>query len=175
MNNIAKIITALAAVAFSLAFSSCGNGDYEKLLDAESAQINAYINRNGIKVISSYPADSVWQDGGYYKTKSGIYIHVDDLGDTSDTIVPNMNIQASYLKKTLDVDPEVVADYTKDPHEIVYGASSDASTGMLEAIGIMRCHGAKATFILPSRIANSVDMNAVTPYLYEMTIKLANK
>ena len=62
MNNIAKIITALAAVAFSLAFSSCGNSDYEKLLDADSAQINAYINRNGIKVISSYPADSVWQE-----------------------------------------------------------------------------------------------------------------
>ena len=175
MNKFVKIVIAVVAACFSLAVTSCGDRDYEKLLDAEKSQIKAYINRNGIKVISSYPSDSVWEDNVYYKTASGLYIHIDELGDTGDSILPNMKIQASYLKKTLDVDPEVVLDYTKDPHEIVYGASSDASTGLLEAIGIMHFHGAKAKFILPSRIANSTDMNAVTPYLYEMTIRLANK
>ena len=173
MNSI-KYILLTVATSMLFVMSSCGDSDYEELLDNEKGQISSFMKRNGYYVVSKLPEDSIWDEKMFYKTENNLYIHIDTVGNKNDTLKANDRIVISYIKKTLDVDPEVVVDAKKTPLETTFSTSSDMSTGMLRAVSIMRCHDSQAKVIIPSRIGTTEDMNSVTPYLYEMHLKIAS-
>jgi hypothetical protein len=54
----------------------------QEYLREEKKAIDRFINREGIKVLTELPPDTLFQEKEFFKTDRGLYIHVDDAGDT---------------------------------------------------------------------------------------------
>ncbi len=171
-----RLFTYLLTVVVALfALEGCSDsGDYEELLDAENEAIASYISRNNIDVVTSYPADSVWGANTWLRTKDGVYIHIDDLGDQSVSVSNGCDIVLAYMKEGLD--GEIVSDYTNAPIKSWYGYISTSyeytSSGIHAALTIMRHHLCHAHVLVPSKQACYTDMNYVEPYIYDITLRI---
>ena len=163
----------------SLLSTSCTNTKtYSELLNDEQTLIGAYIKRNNINVLSSFPADKKWGPNDYVKTGSGLYFHLVDSGNTSipDTLQLKNTVVDRYKKYTLNIASDTISNWnTIDfpyPDEFVYGDLTQSFKGFQEAVTYMKRNDSEAKIIVPSIIGIQADMMSVTPYGYYLKIKI---
>lgn len=172
-----QIVSLLLFCLSLLIFIACANSDsYEKKLDAEKALVSDFIKNNNINVIGSLPANNAWGENDYYKTDDDFYIHIVDTGEIGTEVKTAQLVLARYYKINLIGDTILRKWTTSDatyPEEITYALGSPTpSYGIQKAISIMKRHNSEAKFIVPSKLGNDIDANAVTPYFYHLKIKL---
>lgn len=120
-------------VLMALAISSCdSNLTYANQLDAEKTSIKEFIATNHYKIVDTIPSDVPWPDGVFYRTESGLYVHVLDTGLVVNTAIKTNTVITVRFKET-DMNGE--AGYTNmygtgDPVELLYNnvTSSSKST-----------------------------------------------
>jgi len=163
----------------SLLSTSCTKTKtYSELLNDEQTLINAYIKRNNINVLSSFPADKKWGPNDYVKTSSGLYFHLVDSGNTliPDTLQLKNTVVDRYKKYTLNIASDTISNWnTIDfpfPDEFVYGDLTQSFKGFQEAVTYMKRNDSEAKIIVPSIIGIQADMMSVTPYGYYLKIKI---
>ncbi len=167
-----------------LLIACSSDSDYASMLEDEEKAISAYIFRNNIRVISSLPADDVWGENDYYKTSSGLYFHLVDPGEAPGTgdgteLFDGLTIIPRYYKITLDVQPDTVyrnwstVDYPYS-EGFQYNVSGEITPAFQEAVSLMKNHNSVAKLIVPSKLGDQTDINAVIPYAYTLKIKLAD-
>ncbi len=178
-----KLLFILNIAIFAGLFSACTSDDskaYADLIDDEKEAISDYISRNNIEVISQAPANGIWGANQYLLTGSGLYIHIDSIGDAdTPALTTGKLIIARYNKITLNIEPDTVyrnwtpADYPY-PTEFYYGTSTDVSYAFQEAVSIMKNNNSQAKLIVPSKIGSTEDINNVIPYAYDFKIKIGD-
>jgi hypothetical protein len=168
----------------TLLFVACSSdSDYASMLEDEENAISAYISRNHIRVISSAPADGVWGENDYYLTSSGLYFHLVDPGEAPGVgdgteLYDGMTISVRHYKITLDAQPDTVyrnwttADYPHPALEFQYNISGQTTAAFQEAISLMKNQNSIAKLIVPSKLGDQTDINAVIPYAYTLKINL---
>ena len=170
---------------FSLIFvlstliASCDDDvTYAEQLRAEKKLIADYIKRNNIKVVTEFPADSVWADSSiYYLSPTGLYFRIEEPGDVADSLPVSSgdNINPRYHQYTLTENPDTISDWsTIDfafPSSFYYGDLTQACDAWHEAVGYMKHSNSIARIIVPSKLGFDGDVNSVTPYGYYFKIK----
>ncbi|MDR2840975.1 MAG: DUF4827 domain-containing protein [Paludibacter sp.] len=160
----------------TLALFSCQDGrTYAEQLKSEERLINDYIKRNHITVVKTKPAK--WSENVYWKTPSGLYFQLTDVGDTtSASVMPNDIVIARYRKITLNVNPDTVSTWnTIDnlyPDKFNYLDMSQVCEGWHEAVSYMKYNNSRAKMIIYSKLGFTEDESAVIPYIYDFRIKL---
>ena len=172
-----KILSKLCAGAlFMVILSACVNtSSYTYLIDQEEKLIASYLKRNNYVLLDKFPEDSVFAENEFYHITDGIYFQLIEKG-TGDTALVYDKLVVRYKKSTLEQDA-VVEDYwtTQDrpyPNEVTYGSLTGSCQGWYDAMHMMQRSNAHAKFIVPSKLGFETDQNSVTPYLYEMKIKI---
>lgn len=165
----------------SLLASSCSNTTtYAELLDNEKAAIKAYIKRNNIEVVSTFPTDTPWVKNGksvYVLTSSGLYFHMVNPGNTTDkdTIVLKNTIVPRFIQYTLGNVTDTIRNWsTIDypyPSDFTYGDLTQSCKAFHEAVSYMKRNETQAKLIVPSSIGFSSELNSVTPMAYDLNIK----
>mgnify|MGYP001160616551 CR=1 FL=1 len=178
-----KILTAFFSLFFIIVFAACDNTkSYSELQDEEIVTIENYIKKNNIQVVTTKPADNAWGTNVYYKTASGLYIHIVNTGDKTDSLVVNSTVGyrvIEYLldeKKTIQFKNWEVRDYN-NPILFTYGSStaiSSIGTGMHEAIGFMKYKNSEAKVIVPSGLNISTYNQKVIPVGSDIKITVIN-
>lgn len=175
---IKKLIIGLFAVASAVSMLvSCESAtSYSRQLEAEEKLIEDWIARNNIVILDQFPEDSLFAENEMYHFEDGIYYQLLERGE-GEPLRQGDVIVLRYMSSTLDVNP-VVEDYwtTEDrpyPNEIVYGSNTGSCTGWTKAFELMKRSGAHARIIVPSKLG--FNDAVVTPYLYEMKIKVLPK
>jgi hypothetical protein len=163
----------------SLVSSSCSNTKtFAQQLDDEQTLISAYIKRNNINVLTTFPADKKWKENDYVKTGSGLYFHLVDSGgskiDTTtlqlkNTVIPRYKQYAlSLAADTTSYWTTIDFGYTPD---FVYGDLTQSCLAFQEAVSYMKRNDSQAKIIVPSEIGFTADKNSVTPYGYTLKIR----
>ena len=146
---------------------------YADQLKAQEKLIKEFINREGITVLTAFPADSVFQSNEYVLTASGLYFNLVEKG-SGDTIRIGDEVNIRYKQKTLD-ENAITEEYwtTQDtpyPTTLLYGIDNEC-LAWTEAISYMKRSGALCKIIVPSSLGFAVAQNNVTPYFFELTIR----
>ena len=172
-----KLFGSIAVLlVFVLGFTACESSfNYSNLLKQEEKLIADYMKRNNYVLLDKFPEDSVFAENEFYHYPDGIYFQLVEKG-SGDTAQVFDKLVLRYKKSTLDYDA-VVEDFwtTQDrpyPNEVVYGSLTGSCEGWYYAIQAMKRSDAHARFIVPSKLGFSTDQNSVTPYIYEMKIKI---
>jgi len=98
-------IFALFVILASALYSCSDTETYAEQLATEKANISAFIKSRGYTVTSTIPKVVPWPDSVFYKTESGLYIHIVDTGTyVIDTIPKNTPICVRYLEVDMDGD-----------------------------------------------------------------------
>ena len=165
----------------SLLASSCSSTKtYAELLDDEKAAIKAYINRNNIEVVSTFPTDTPWVKNGksiYVLTSSGLYFHMVNQGDTTnkDTLVLKNTVVPRFMQYTLSAVADTISNWsTIDypyPSDFTYGDLTQSCKAFHEAASYLKRNDTEAKLIVPSSIGFSTELNSVTPMAYDLRIK----
>lgn len=166
------------AASIILGLSSCESStNYSKLLDLEQKNIDKWLKNEGITVISTFPADSIFQRNEIYHYPDGIYFQMFDKG-TGETLRNGDQIIMRYKQIRLEENP-IEEDYwtTEDrpyPNEqIRYGTLANSCQGWQDAFELMKRSGSYARIIVPSKLGR--DNTDVVAFVYEMKIKIAPK
>lgn len=168
------------SLCVALVLSSCNDDKtYAELLKDEKIVIADYIKRNEIKVLTSFPTDGVWGDSIYVVTKSGLYFHLLEPGDTTSAELKLKNTVVTRFKEyTLDVDPDTISNWSTvdfpHPTKFVYGDYSQVCEAFHEAVQYMKYTDSEAKIIVPSKIGFNDKMMSVTPLGYHLKIKIQN-
>ena len=178
-----KRISYLFFLAFltSLLATSCSDTKtYAELLKDEKNLIEAYVKRNNIEVVSTFPANTAWRNNGkdvYVLTTSGLYFHMVNSGDLSsnDTLMSKNIVVPRYKQYTLGVVADTLSnwstiDYTY-PSSFTYGDLTLSCKAFHEAASYMKRNDSEAKIIVPSSIGFSSELNNVTPMGYDLKIK----
>ncbi len=172
-----SVIYVLAVLA--VVMSSCESATtYSDLLAKEKELIQDYIKREGIQIVDEVPAD--WGEKIYCSVEGydNLYYHMVSLGDTTSTPIDTYNtIVLRYREYTLTTYPDTISFWTTEdstnPVEFRY---YDTSTGVPTAwhiiVGLMKYSGSECKFICPSKLGSSTANTNVTPYGYDMSIKI---
>lgn len=178
-----KRISYLFLLAFltSLLVSSCSNTKtYAELLNDEKALIKAYLSRNNIEVVSTFPTDTPWVKNGknvYVLTSSGLYFHMVNPGNTTsnDTIVLKNLIVPRFKQYTLGVIADTISNWTTIdyayPSTFIYGDLTESCKAFHEAVSYMKRNETEALLIVPSSIGFNTELTSVTPMAYDLKIK----
>lgn len=152
---------------------------YATLLQHEKDLIAEYIKRNQINIIYEEPEYDKWQENDYLEIGDYCYFHLSQMGDTAshDTIQYKDWVQVRYRRYTLNANADTVSYWSSIdspyPIEFQYGISTtDACTAWHKAINYMRFSGAQGKLICPSKLGFQNDGQQVTPYGYDLKIKL---
>lgn len=171
----------LIILIFSAVLVSCGNNDptYAQQLKTEQELIADYIKRNNIKIVTVKPSTFPWGDNVYYLTTTGLYIHLVSEGDKSnlaDTLLKNDLVIPRFYQYTLNAKADTISNWnTIDypfPTTFNYLENSQVCVGWHEAVSYMKRNNSRAKFILFSKIGFPATGNEVTPYGYDMIIKI---
>ncbi len=171
----------LLSISTSFFFSSCSNTKtYAELLNDESMLIKAFIKRNNIRVLSTFPKDSDWKANDYVLTASGLYFHLVTPGDsiTSDTLQLKDVVVPRFKQYTLDAVSDTISNWsTIDypyPSTFVYGdyTSTSSCSGFQEAVSYMKRNDSEAKLIIPSKLGFSTYLSSVTPLGYDLKIRI---
>ncbi len=172
-----SILTIL--VLTTLCATGCKDRDsvYSVQRKAEKQLIADYIARENIQVLSEFPADNQFADNEYVLTESGLYFQLVDEGTGTDTVAYYDKVIIRYKRWELGEHSDTTSYWTTDetayPITFQYGVSSDYScTGWQEAIGYMLRNNSHAKLIVESKLGFSDDSDSVTPYAYEIKIKI---
>ena len=132
--------------------------------------------------MSTFPADSTYwisHPNDYVLTPSGMYFHMVNLGNLADKVTLELSntVVPRYKQYTLNIVSDTISSnwstidypYTKD---FVYGNSTQACIAFHEAASYMKRNESEAKIIVPSKIGFNADMLTVTPYGYDLRIKI---
>ena len=174
-----KIQMMLMGVVMLVAYG-CNNNIYSEQLKKERELIENYISRSGIQVVDTLPADDAWGDNVYYRVPDydNYYFHMVELGDTTQVeIESGEDVLLRYKRYTLEEYPDTLFNWSTmdsaDPIKFKYMVNSDMScTGWQVAIKYMKYTGAQCKIICPSKMGFSEENSTVTPYGYDLKIKI---
>ena len=135
------------------------------------------FSEENIKVLDTFPADNQFADNEYVLTESGLYFQLVDEGTGTDTVAYNDKVIIRYKRWQLSAHSDTTSYWTTDesayPLTFQYGVSSDYSCeAWQEAVGYMKRNNSHAKLIVESKLGFSDDENSVTPYAYEIKIKI---
>ncbi|ADQ78325.1 hypothetical protein Palpr_0163 [Paludibacter propionicigenes WB4] len=179
-----KRISYLFFLAFltSLLATSCSDTKtYAELLKEEKNLIDAYVKRNNIEVVSTFPANTAWNNNGrdvYVLTKSGLYFHMVNAGDLSsnDTLMLKNIVVPRYKEYTLSVASDTISNWSTidyaDPSSFTYGDLTLSCKAFHEAASYMKRNESIAKIIVPSSIGFNADLLTVTPKAFDLKIKI---
>ncbi|MBR1808728.1 MAG: DUF4827 family protein [Paludibacteraceae bacterium] len=163
-----------------LTLTACNNEQvYGNLLKQEKKLINSYIKRNNINIVTTEPlTEEEWGENNYYQLDDYLYYRLTSVGDT--TIEPleyNDDIILRYRRYTLDEYADTLSAWnTNDamsPVEFRIGETSSAvCEGWYLAIGMMKYHNSECRIICPSKMGFNDASTSVTPYVYDLKIKI---
>lgn len=162
-----------------LTFSACKESNvYSDLLKEERKLIEDYIARNGITVVTEEPQE--WGEKVYWQVPDydNFYFHLVDQGDTTQTEIEAKEIVLLRFKRyTLDEYADTLYNWTTqdspEPIKFQYMINSDNScTGWQMAVKYMKYPGAQCKIICPSKLGFSEENSSVTPYGYDLKIKI---
>jgi hypothetical protein len=178
MKLLLKLFLVVFAVSFS--FASCiDEVTYGDQLKDEKNLIADFISRNNITVVETAPTSVPYPKNVYYKTLSGLYIYIYTLGDSVDGEVEvNDEIIFRYKKYTLDAKADTSSYLntveSRDPIYFNYYdfTQEQSCKGWHEAVSFMKYNNARAKVIVYSKLGFSSDQEAVTPYGYDIFIKI---
>lgn len=178
-----KRISYLFFLAFltSLLATSCSDTKtYAELLKEEKNLIDAYVKRNNIEVVSTFPANTAWRNNGkdvYVLTSSGLYFHMVNPGDlnSNDTLMLKNIVVPRYKEYTLGVVADTLSnwstiDYTY-PSSFTYGDLTLSCKAFHEAASYMKRNDSEAKIIAPSSVGFNSDLLTVTPKAFDIKIK----
>lgn len=170
----------LASLLIMLAgLSSCNTNSYSAKRAAEDKLIADFIKRQNINVIYELPEDSVWGEKDYLKVPGydDLYFHQDAYGDTSYTVKTGDRILVRYMRYTLNEIADTARYITTAeqayPTEFQYAIDyTTAPEGWHVAVKYMAHNGAACKIICPSKQGLDAEKSTVTPYGYDMQIKI---
>lgn len=173
MKKIAYVCLLLMIVA------GCKNNNvYKDLLKEEEKLIESFIKRNNIVVVDEQP--EVWDENVYWKVPDhdDFYFHLVAQGDTAQPEVQSNDVVLLRLKQYgLDAYTDTIYCWTTldspEPVKLQYMVASDNScTGWQLAIKYMKYTGAECKIICPSKLGFEEANSSVTPYGYDLKIKI---
>jgi len=167
----------LFPILTGILFSSCSSTPtYAELLSSEKVQIADYIKRENINVLSSFPKDSIWKKNDYVLTSSGLYFHMENYGVGTDSVEVGNTVVPRYKQYGLAVGSDTISNWsTVDfayPSTFVYGNYTQSCVAFQEAASYMKRNESVAKIIVPSKLGFNADMLSVTPYGYDLRIKI---
>jgi len=163
---------------FSAAFSSCDDTPtYAELLNNEKDSISDFMDDMGYTSTTVYPDTVPFPDGLFFKTESGLYIHVIDTGkQVIDTIPNNTVILVRFLETDMEGDTTYSNMFgTSDPYELLYNNVQTSTTygdceAWHEALDYVG-DGGHVNLIVPSKIGMSMyasSSTALTACFYDI-------
>jgi hypothetical protein len=163
-----------------LALYSCNSNIYSEQLKKERTLIENYISRSGFVVSDTLPADDAWGDNVYYRVPEydNFYIHMVEKGDTTQAeIESGETVLLRFRRYTLDENPDTLYYWTTmdgpDPVKFDYLVQSkEACAGWQAALKYMKYTDAQYKIICPSKMGFSEENAAVTPYGYDLKMKI---
>ena len=185
-----KIQVILLGMVLLVAYG-CNNNIYSEQLKRERKLIESFIARHNLQIVDTLPADDAWGDNVYYKVPDydNFYFHMVELGDTTyvnfgDSVCrDNAELQAGEIvllrfdRYTLDEPSDTVwfssTLDSADPVKLQYMVNSENScTGWQVALKYMKYHESQCKIICPSKMGFSTENSTVTPYGYDLKIKI---
>jgi len=166
----------LFVVAIQL--SSCiDKSNYAEQLKDEKELIANYIIRNKINVIDTFPKTASWGENDYYLDSKGVYFHLQNVGDGTDTLSKYNQVSFRYKEYELTENPDTISFWTSNdspyPATFIYGDGN--YTNICEAFHIaafyMKHNEAEAKIIVPSKLGFSDNTDAVIPMGYTINMK----
>jgi hypothetical protein len=131
MKKILAVVALFALLAGT--FTACDDSaTYAEQLSDEKDAIKEFIKDNKFTVGDTIPTVTPWPKGYYYKTESGLYVHVIDTGtQVIDTIPNNTVISVRFYELDMDGEETYSNMYgSDDAYEILYNnVNSTASYG----------------------------------------------
>lgn len=180
MKRIFSLLTTITLMVIII--SSCSSKEtYAQQLKAEKATIAAYIQRNNINILSSFPANKKWGEKDYVLIESsGLYFHLADSGDveSGDTLELHDQVVPRYKEFTLDEVSIIKTNFWSTleyphPPSFEYGATGESCPAFHEAASYMKRNNSRAFLIIPSKIGFYASSTTdATPYGYEIKIKI---
>lgn len=167
----------LAGILMLFAYS-CNNNIYSELLKAERKLIEAYIEKEGIIVVDTIPAE--WGEKVYYKDPQydNFYFHLVQQGDTTqEEIEAGEFVLLRFKRYTLDEYPDTLYNWSTldnpEPIKMQYQVTSKEScSGWQVALKYMKYTDSQCKIICPSKMGFSEENSSVTPYGYDLKIKI---
>jgi len=173
-NTIFGCLLLLAAVV-----TSCNQNSYSRKRAAEDRLIEDFIKRQGINIISEIPEDDVWGEKDYYKVPGydDLYFHLVTRGDTTYSVKAGEKILVRYIRYTLNeiADTSRYMNTSEQAYPLEFNYQIDytnACVGWHEAVRLMKHSDAACKIICPSKQGFDEDKSTVTPYGYELYIKI---
>ncbi len=167
-----------------MVFTSCKGNTYARLLQQEKDNIKTYMSVHNYEIFEGdEPAnDYDWagHPNAWYKVKGYdyFYFRIDVLGDTTQkAIVPSEIAVVRYRRYTL-TEPYDTASFwstlnAPSPVEFAYLTDQTAAcTAWHLAIGLMKYPDTQARIICPSKLGFTAEQNSVTPYGYDLKMKI---
>ncbi|MDP4276113.1 MAG: DUF4827 family protein [Bacteroidota bacterium] len=171
------LLLVLVAVLTNVLISCDNTKTYAEQLADEKASIQAFIKDRGYKITTTYPDTIPFPDNVFYKTSTGLYIHVIDTGaQIIDTIPTNTVVTVRFNEVSMDGDTTYTNMYgTGDPYELFYGNVQTSVTygdckawhEPLKYVG----DGGHVFIIAPSKLGMSMyssSSSTLTPCFYEL-------
>ena len=177
-------------LAGGVLLAACSANSYSSDLKAEKKLIADYIAREGINVVYEMPEDGAWGEKDYYQvngydylyfhlTKRGAPYHLNEQGDTirTDSVIATENVVMRYRKYTLEINADTADFWTTlnsaYPLEFTYLTDYiTAPTAWHVAVGLMKYSDSECKIICPSKLGFTEDGNTVTPYGYDLKMKI---
>jgi hypothetical protein len=174
------ILLLLAGIA-----SSCNKNVYSEQLKKEEKLIESFIARQGIQVVDTEPTSmEEWGDNVYWRVPDydNFYFHMTTLGDTLPSakeaeIESGETVLLRFKRYTLEEYSDTIYNWTtmdsSDPIKFEYLVNSEkACTGWQVALKYMRYTDSQCKIICPSKMGFSDENSSVTPYGYDLKIKI---
>ena len=174
-----KIQLILVGIVLLVAYG-CNSNIYSEQLKKERKLIESYIARQGLNIVDTLPADDQWDEKTYYRVPDydNFYFHMVALGDTTQAeIESGETVLLRFKRYTLTEYPDTLYCWSTmdspDPITFEYLVQSDeACTGWQAALKYMKYTDAQCKIICPSKLGFSEENSNVTPYGYDLKIKI---
>jgi len=169
----------ILAVAGGIFTSCIDEVTYSDQLKDEKELISDFFSRNNISIVETAPATIPYPANVYYKTPTGLYIQITAAGDTTtDSLEVNDEITIRYKKYTLEAkaDTSYYLNTQDNREPVAYNyydfSQTQSCKGWHEAVSLMKYTNAQAKIIVYSKLGFSSDQESVTPYGYDIYIKI---
>lgn len=173
----------VCALIIGLGMSSCSGNTYANSLKAEKELIADFIEREHINVLQEFPSDSIdWGEKDYVDLSGYgfdyLYFHLSKRGETEgDSVVAGSTIVLRYKRYELGVTRDTISYWTTndsaEPVTFAYGQDyTTACTAWHAAVKYMKFSGSEAKIICPSKLGFETEQSSVTPYGYDLKIKI---
>ncbi len=175
-----KHLIPLLLLSLVAVLGSCNGSSqvYGNQLQAEKKLIADYIKRNNINIIKVEPINEEWGENDYLEIDDYLYFHLVNAGDIDgEPLAYRDYISLRYRKYTLNEYADTISAWTTNdapsPIEFQIGITSSATCeAWLQAVGYMKYNNAECKIICPSKLGFTDDANSVTPYGYDLKIKV---